>query len=87
MIETTINMKHIVELDDKTEAGRELLLGIRRRLKDEGVKIVKPRKLNPRDMAQGIGRKLTDAELRKHLTRPMRKPVDFDKAIEKISNA
>jgi len=80
-------MKHLVELDDKTTAGRELLFDVRKRLSDDGVKLVKPRKLTPRDMARGIGRKLTDAELRKHLTRPMKKPVDFDKAIEKISIA
>ena len=80
-------MKYIVELDDKTPAGRELLSDVRKRLADDGVKIVKQRKLNPRDMARGIGRKLTDSELRKHLTRPMKKPVDFDEAIEKISVA
>lgn len=80
-------MKHLVELDDTTPAGREILVGVRKRLADDGVKLIKPRKLSPRDMARGIGRKLTDAELRKHLTRPMKRPVDFDKAIERMSNA
>ncbi len=80
-------MKYLIELDDRTPAGRELLFDVRKRLTDNGVKLVKTKKLTPRDMARGIGRKLTDAELRKHLTRPMRKPVDFDRAIEKISVA
>lgn len=80
-------MKHLIELDDKTRAGRELLVDVRKRSSDQGVKFIKPVKLTPKDMAKGIGRKLTDAELRKHLTRPMKKPVDFDKAIERISAA
>jgi hypothetical protein len=82
-----IIMKHLIELDDKTRAGRELLLDVRKRLADDGVKLIKPKKLVPRDMVKGIGRKLTDQELRTHLTRPMKKPVDFDKAIDRISAA
>lgn len=80
-------MKHIVELDDRTPAGKELLMYVRKKAKDEGVQLVKPRRLTPRDMARGIGRKLTDAELRRHLTRPMKKPVDFDKAMNRIMTA
>jgi hypothetical protein len=43
-----------------------------------------PRKLTPRDIALGIGRKATDAELEEYLSRPYGKSIPLKKAVEQI---
>jgi hypothetical protein len=43
-----------------------------------------PRKLTPRDIALGIGRKATDEELEEYLSRPYGKGTPLKKAIEQI---
>jgi hypothetical protein len=43
-----------------------------------------PRKLTTRDIALGIGRKATDAELEEYLSRPYGKSIPLNKAIAQI---
>jgi len=78
-------MKLLLEIDDKTKAGKEVLSLIRDLKKEKGIQIIREKKLTSKDLAHGIGRAATPNELKDVMLRASKsKKSDFDKAINKL---
>ncbi len=78
-------MKLLLEIDDKTKAGKEVLSLIKELKKEKGSQIIREKKLTAKDLAQGIGRAATPNELKDVMLRASKsKTSDFDKAIDRL---
>jgi hypothetical protein len=79
-------MKVILEIDNATKAGRDLMAHVEQIKNQKGINVIKEVRLGAKELAKGIGRLATPNELKYVMKKAAKgKFVDFDEAINKLT--
>lgn len=78
-------MKVILEVDNATRAGKELMAHVAQIKNQKGIHVIKEVNLGAKELAKGIGRLATPNELKQVMKKATNsKYIDFDKGLDSI---